>query len=402
MNNGWPILPLGDVLTERGEVPADADLTSGRVRIISKIGFNDGRIQLREGGETKTGMILVRPGDLVVSGINVAKGAIALYGEQESEPIAATIHYGAYIPDRSRAEPHFLWWLLRSNRFRETLTEYVPGGIKTELKAKRLLPVPVPLPPLPEQRRIVAKIDQLAAKIAEAGRLQATSASALNAIVQAETTRVFDGLRCEPMRRLAELGPDGVNPVQTGPFGAQLHKTEFVDAGVPVLNVGNVWPEGLELSHLDYVLPEKAVTLARYALAPNDLLFARSGATLGKVCLVPNECNGWLMTGHLFRVRLDERTCDPRYAFVALRGAKSVRDQIFHQVRGATRPGFNTSLLSRVQMPIPEIPEQLRIIAYLDDLQAKCDRLRTLQAQTAAELDALLPAILDRAFKGQL
>jgi type I restriction enzyme, S subunit len=55
-----------------------------------------------------------------------------------------------------------------------------------------------------------------------------------------------------------------------------------------------------------------------------------------------------------------------------------------------------------VPIPLPPIDEQHRIVAYLDGLGAKVDRLKALQAQTRAELDALLPAILDRAFKGEL
>jgi type I restriction enzyme, S subunit len=53
-------------------------------------------------------------------------------------------------------------------------------------------------------------------------------------------------------------------------------------------------------------------------------------------------------------------------------------------------------------LPIPSLQEQRRIVAYLDGLQAQVDALKQLQAQTAIELDALLPAILDRAFKGEL
>jgi type I restriction enzyme S subunit len=53
-------------------------------------------------------------------------------------------------------------------------------------------------------------------------------------------------------------------------------------------------------------------------------------------------------------------------------------------------------------VPVPPLSEQRRIVAYLDDLQAKVDSLKALQAQTAAELDALLPSVLDRAFKGEL
>ena len=52
--------------------------------------------------------------------------------------------------------------------------------------------------------------------------------------------------------------------------------------------------------------------------------------------------------------------------------------------------------------PIPPLLEQRRIVAYLDDLQARVDALKRLQAETAAELDALLPSVLDKAFRGEL
>src|SRR3989304_6975156 len=171
MTKGWQETLLGEGLTERKETPTPESLENGEVSIVSKIGFNQGKIELRSDGKTKTGMILIRPGDLVVSGINAAKGAIAIYGEKNTEPIAATIHYGAYIPNKDRVDIKFLWWLLRSRTFRDLLLEYVPGGIKTELKAKRLLPIPIPLPPLAEQRRIVVRIEELAGQIREAHAL---------------------------------------------------------------------------------------------------------------------------------------------------------------------------------------------------------------------------------------
>ena len=102
---------------------------------------------------------------------------------------------------------------------------------------------------------------------------------------------------------------------------------------------------------------------------------------------------------------LDQSNFDddkPRFAFVALRGAESIKEQIFGQVRGATRPGFNTTLLSNVQLPLPSLDEQSRIVVYLDDLQAKVETLKRLQSETEAELNALLPSILDKAFKGNL
>ena len=213
---------------------------------------------------------------------------------------------------------------------------------------------------------------------------------------------MFESLKETDHTPIRTLGESCSNPIQIGPFGAQLHAEEFVEHGVPVLNVGNVWPTGLRLEKLDHVTPEKAAQLRRYAIQQNDLLFARSGATLGKVCIVPPGCDGWLMTGHLFRVRFDQQRCEPSFAFAALRSAQYIRDQVFGQVRGATRPGFNTTLLGNVELPLPALTEQRRIVAYLDDLQAKVDALKRLQAETSVELDALLPSVLDKAFKGGL
>jgi len=256
--------------------------------------------------------------------------------------------------------------------------------------------------PLAEQRRVVERIDELAAQIHEACTLRHDATEEAEALTTAKTTHIFEGLVKGDRHPINTLGSGSENPIQIGPFGAQLHKTEFVEEGVPVLNVGNVWPDGLRLDYLDHVTEEKAHQLRRYSINTGDLLFARSGATLGKVCLVPQKCDGWLMTGHLFRVRFDSDRVFNRFAFAALRGSLQIQEQIFGQVRGATRPGYNTTLLGNVELPVPPLAEQRRIVAELDALQAEVDSLKRLQAETAAELDALLPAILDRAFKGEL
>ena len=91
-----------------------------------------------------------------------------------------------------------------------------------------------------------------------------------------------------------------------------------------------------------------------------------------------------------------------RFAFAALRASRQIREQVFGQIRGATRPGYNTTLLGTVELPTPPLPEQHRVVAEVDALQAEVEALKRLLAETATELDALLPAILDRAFKGDL
>ena len=163
----WEKVRLGEVLIERKEAPDPVALEKGEIRIVSKIGFNTGELEFRASTATKTKMIQFHPGDLVFSGINAAKGAIAIYPHNEEKPASATIHYSAYAVNPERADVTFLWWLFRSKAFQHILFRTLPAGIKTELKSKHLLPISVNLPSLSEQRRIVTKINHFLVKLNE-------------------------------------------------------------------------------------------------------------------------------------------------------------------------------------------------------------------------------------------
>lgn len=103
-------------------------------------------------------MIVVQPGDLVISGINVAKGAIAVY--QGMEPVTATIHYSSYIFDDSVVDLEYFKYFVKSPAFIETLKKQAKGGIKTEIKPKVFLPLEISLPDLPTQKQIVKRISE--------------------------------------------------------------------------------------------------------------------------------------------------------------------------------------------------------------------------------------------------
>ena len=113
------ILTFGDFLVERRETPSQEKILLGDIPIIGKISFSDGKIELRNTKKTRTKMILIQPGDLVLSGINAHQGAIAIY--TGDKPIAATIHYSAYYPNEELANLEYLWWLMRSKRFGKML-----------------------------------------------------------------------------------------------------------------------------------------------------------------------------------------------------------------------------------------------------------------------------------------
>lgn len=394
--NNWPTVKLGEVLTERREIPDSNDLDSGRVKIVEKISFGTGQIQLRSNGSTKTGMILVRPGDLLVSGINAAKGAIAIYEESASEPAAATIHYGAYIPKRESVDIRFLWWMLRSMFFQELLFEHVPGGIKTELKAKRLLPIPVPLPPLSEQRRIVIWIEELTAQIQEALTIQQQEAILIN---RAMETFIDDTMSRYPLRRqLKDLV--SMNP-RSGPSFVTSPEWD----GMPVLMPSAVTGFGVDISKIERGIGNEKIS-PKDLLDTGDIIIARGNKRdqVGNAGIVPSEANGWVCANLLMRMKLKEALVDSKFFIYWLR-SPSMRRFIYKHMTGTNPNIQKINQKTVLGFPFPDnisLTEQKSIVEKLDALQGEVDRLKRLQTETAAEMSRLQPAILDRAFKGEL
>lgn len=150
----WKKVKIGDFLTEReGRYKPDDKIISQYQR-LDKIDFS-GNIHISD-KPSKTDMILVQPGDLVISGINVAKGAVAVY--QGAEPVCATIHYSSYTFDDKKIDLEYFKYFVKSPAFLDVLKQQVKGGIKTEIKPKHLLPLEISIPDLATQKAIVENL----------------------------------------------------------------------------------------------------------------------------------------------------------------------------------------------------------------------------------------------------
>ena len=400
MQSNVPMVKLDTVLTERQEKPPLESVMMGEIPIIAKIGFNNGTIEYRDGFDTKTNMILVKPGDLVFSGINAEKGAIALYDESNSKNCAATIHYSSYSINKKKADPKFLWFFLRSAMFRSILLHSLPNGIKTEVKPFRLLKLDIPLPPLNKQRHLVITLDLLMAKITQAQQQRLKAVEKAEALVIACARHIFEKMKIlqTPLSGWVDNSRGGI---QTGPFGAQLGTSDFQDTGHALITIGNVQYGGLKLGGLRFVSEEKAKQLERYTVTKGDIIFARMG-TVGRCCVVPEEAQGWLFNYHIIRVAPDQKRINPRYLHWIIQASPDVEAYLEEKIRGATRQGVNTKIVSELPCRVPPLAEQHRIVAYLDHMQAKVDEVKRLQAETEREMEALVPAVLAKAFGGEL
>ncbi len=137
--------------------------------------------------------------------------------------------------------------------------------------------------------------------------------------------------------------------------------------------------------------------VAKLKVKVGDLLVVRSGS-IGLSAVFSNNEIECIPAAYLIQFRFDF-SADPYYVRYCLQ-SPIIQQKLTGQ--GTTVQNVNANKIKEMDIPLPPIPEQRRIVAELDALQAKMDSLKNLQAETSAELDALMPSILDKAFRGEL
>lgn len=187
--NNWPYRPLSDFLIEREGRFKPNDPKIASYKRLDKIDFS-GKIHISE-KPSKTDMIIIEPGDLVISGINVAKGALAVY--DGDEPLTATIHYSSYRFNKNKIDIEFLKRFLKSPAFISELQDQVKGGIKTEIKPKHLLPLKARIPELAEQQKINHYFDAVDNEISDLSNEVNTQSSYLTKLRQAILQEAIEG-----------------------------------------------------------------------------------------------------------------------------------------------------------------------------------------------------------------
>ena len=155
--------------------------------------------------------------------------------------------------------------------------------------------------------------------------------------------------------------------IQTGPFGSQLHKEDYVDDGTPIVTVEHLGNRVFTEQNLPKVSDADKDRLEKYVLKQGDIVFSRVGS-VDRCSYVDSAHDGWMFSGRCLRVRPNERL-DPLflYYFFSLEETKQFVRNI---AVGATMPSINTKLLGEVPVSFPSLEEQKRIaktLSAIDD-----------------------------------
>ncbi len=159
--------------------------------------------------------------------------------------------------------------------------------------------------------------------------------------------------------------------IQTGPFGSQLHKRDYVATGTPIVTVEHLGNNRLIHKNLLRVSDRDRERLSRYRMESRDIVFSRVGS-VDRRALVRQEEEGWLFSGRCLRVRVDSAKINPVFLSYFF-GTSGFRQYINSIAVGATMPSLNTQLLSDVVIPHPPLPEQRTIAHILGTLDDKIE-----------------------------
>lgn len=399
MTKPWPIVKLGEVLkpTAREEkVDASKEYRLLGIRLDGQGPF------LREtvmGTQTSASKLFrVENGDFIYSRLFACRGAFGVIGEELADCYVSG-EFPSFVPVSGKVDIHFLkyWFRLPSviARVDADCTGSTPLT-RNRFKENFFVALEIPLPPLAEQRRIVARIEELAAQIHEAQSLRQQAAQEAEAIYANTRDKVFSKLEAKGVIPQPELGD-----VARFRTGYAFKSSDYRSNGLWILRVSNIRSNGsIDRSDSVFLAEELRENYNDYQLDAGDILIVMVGGSVGKLCMVPEVALPALMNQNMWRICPNSiTTLLPHYLFHFLhRINRNIGVGLTHSTHGhLTQTAYKAH-----KIPLPSLPEQRRIVAELDALQAEVDALKKLQTETAAELDALLPSLLDRAFKGDL
>ncbi len=403
MTNGWQVYRISDLLTQNSNNVKVAPDKSYKLLGISLEGRGAFLREEKTGDSiSATSLSPVHAGDFIYSRLFAWRGAFDIVSE-ELDGCFVSNEFPTFKINTKILLPKFLRLYFNRKIVWEEVEKYCTGTTKASrnrFKEQFFLGMEIPLPPLTEQRRIMAHIESLAARFSEAQRLRDEIEKEAEALFTSAVTNLSFDKKYWTNVDFALSKHKGA--IHSGPFGSDLTHDQFVESGVAAIGTRDVQVNKFLLGSGWYVTLERFEGLKQYQIFSGDVLVTIIGGSIGRFCVVPVNVPLAFTTKHVIAMQFNPSIAEPRYMSYMLNFHRRCRETMFSQTAGSAQPSLNITKIKAIEIPVPPLDEQRRIVAYLDGLQVKVNAVRELQSASGEELSALMPSILDKAFKREL
>lgn len=375
----WPRVKLGEVLhsvPRAVHVKADVLYREIGIRSHGKGVFHKNPVSGLELGSKK--VFRVEPGDFVLNIVFAWEGAVAVLNDAD-EGMIGSHRFPTFRADEARLDCHFLLAYLRMPEGIDLLGLVSPGGAgrNRTLSRTAFLQQDIPLPPLTEQQRIVALIKEVTLQVVEASNLRREAVNEI-ALMYRSILLSDRNAHSKPMSALVKLRKPDI-----------LVRAEEVYQFAGVYCFGRGVFKGQAKSGMEFAYPR----LTR--IRSGNFVYPKLMAWEGALGIVPPECDGFVVSTEFPVFDVIEEQVLPEVLDVYFRNPS-----IWPALSGAStgtnvrRRRLNPVDFLRYEFPVPSKPVQFELRRVLSETAP----LRALQSETAAEIDALVPSVLQKAF----
>jgi type I restriction enzyme, S subunit len=387
--NAFPMVALGELMATSSGSIDPAKFPAEHFVLYSIPAYDGGRPEVLPGSAIGSAKQIVEPGDVLLSRIVPHIRRSWVVSDDDSRRLIAS---GEWIVFRSeRVYPRYLRRVLAADDFHVQFMRTVSGVGGSLLRARPayVAQLKVPLPSMPEQRRIVDILDK-------ADGLRVKRRAALSQLDSLTQSIFFDFLG-DPVANPKRWPVSTLGKLLTfQQYGPRFYNESYSAEGVRIVRITDL----SEAGSLDFSsMPRLAVSdldRQKYLLRPDDLIFARTGATVGKVALIGPDDPPCIAGAYFITMRFAE-TIKPLYARAVLT-APSIRAIVAKQSRQAAQQNFSGPALRKLPMPLPPLELQHDFVRRV----ASVDKALVKELESSTQMDALFASLQYRAFRGEL
>ena len=401
---------LGDVTT--GKVAQQEPAGAGDFRYIDIGSLDNARKCITEAKALPVAKAPSRARQLVVAGdvlVSMTRPNLNAIAVVPPELAGATASTGFDVLRANEAAlPQWLFLTVRSRAFVEAMTVLVQGALYPAVRPADIRAFPLALPPVAEQRRIVARLEVLEARSrrarAEIDALPPLLAQARQSLLSAAFRgNLTAGWRAHQRNNVPCRDCTVGDVVESVKYGTSV-KCDYAKVGIPVLRIPNIEVGFITTMDLKFgELDKREAESLR--LSTGDVLVIRSNGSVtlvGRAAIVAKEQEGFAYAGYLIRLRVRHDLIEPAFLTNVFNGPL-LRAQIeaaAHSTTGVNN--INSDELRGLRLRLPPLAEQREIVRRLESAFARLDAAVAAHTAAVAELDRLDASLLAKAFRGEL
>lgn len=405
----WATVSLADVATLNPTRPHELLKLddSHRVTFVPMPAVNQykGEIegaQIRPFGEVKKGFTYFADGDVIFAKITpcMQNGKSAIASGLVNGLGFGSTEFHVIRPNTERILPEWVWYFVRQAWFRNEGIRHFRGAVgQQRVPVDYLGTANIPLPPVPEQHRIVSRIKECLERVQEIEVLRAETEQEAKAVLPSILNGVFKSqASTAPLLTVGEVATETR-------YGTS-RKCHMEPNGMPILRIPNVAQGTVNFENLKYCELDQSDE-GRIRLQSGDLLFVRTNGSRDLVgrCAVfdgTNQERTFGFASYLIRVRIDQTKVLPRYLAYFLNSTNGRAAIDSRRRTSAGQFNINSENLRSISFPVPSIAEQARLLEQLEQREAHATMLVAELLSIRRTSEPVRGAILRKAFAGEL